>query len=147
MKALIFQKPLIPCPVMLAYLSMSYTVDFVASGKPDIQGNIPVLTDLDALNNAIKLWLCSFRGERLYNPRKGGPIIGYLLKPMSEEIVKDMKTAIREGLKNDFVPSVKVSKCDVFADYENSQYVIDLIGYCPSLNSDVHYTDKINSLR
>jgi hypothetical protein len=126
---------------------MSYAVDFAASGKPDIQGNIPVLKDLDALNNAIKLWLGSFRGERLYNLRKGGPIIGYLLKPMSEEIANDMNRAIRLGLKNDFVPSVKVSKCEVVADYENSQYIINLTGYCPSLNSDVHYADTINSLR
>jgi hypothetical protein len=147
LKALIFQKLSNPSPAMPAYLPMSYAVDFAASGKPDIQGNIPVLTDLDALNNAIKLWLGSFRGERLYNPRKGGPIIGYLLKPMSGEVANDMKTAIREGLKNDFVPSVKVSKCDVFVDYENSQYIINLAGYCPSLNSDVHYADKINCLR
>jgi hypothetical protein len=136
-----------PRPAAPAYLSMSYAVDFAASGKPDIQGNIPVLNDLDALNNAIKLWLGSFRGERLYNPRKGGLIIGYLLKPMSEEIAGDMKRAIREGLKHDFVPSVKVSRCEVDVDYENNRYIINLTGYCPSLNSDVHYTDTINSLR
>jgi phage baseplate assembly protein W len=126
---------------------MSYAVDFAASGKPDPQGNIPVLTDLDALNNAIKLWLGSFRGERLYNPRKGGPIIGYLLKPMSEDVADDMKTAIREGLKHDFVPSVKVSKCEVVCDYENAQYVINVIGFCPAFNSGVRYSDAINSLR
>jgi phage baseplate assembly protein W len=126
---------------------MNGVVDLTASGKPNIQGNIPVLRDLDALNNAIKLWLGSFRGERLYNPRKGGPIIGYLLKPMSEDAARDMKSAIREGLKNDFVPSVNVSKCDIDVDYENSQYLINLTGYCPSLNSDVHYAEIINSLR
>jgi hypothetical protein len=126
---------------------MSYAVDFAATGKADIQGNIPVLRDLDALNNAIKLWFGSFRGERLYNPRKGGPIIGYLLKPMSENVANDMKTVIREGLKNDFVPSVKVSRCEVDANFEHSQYIINLVGFCPALNSDVHYSDTINSLR
>jgi hypothetical protein len=126
---------------------MSYAIDFAASGKPDLQGNIPVLRGLDALNNAIKLWLGSFRGERLYNPRKGGPIIGYLLKPMSEKAANDMKRAIWEGLKNDFMPSIKVNKCYVDVDYENHQYIINLTGYCPSLNSDVHYAEKINSLR
>jgi phage baseplate assembly protein W len=126
---------------------MSYAVDFAASGKPDLQGNIPVLTDLDALNNAIKLWLGSFRGERLYNPRKGGPIIGYLLKPMSEDIANDIRSGISEGLKNDFVPKVKVTKCEVDCDYQNSQYVINVTGFCPSLNSDVKYSDRINSLR
>jgi len=126
---------------------MSYVVDFAASGELDIQGNIPVLWDLDALNNAIKLWLGSFRGERLYCPRKGGPLIPYLIKPMSDETANDMKTGIREGLKNDFNPSVKVSKCEVVPDYENSQYLIDVIGYCPALNSDVRFSDTINQLR
>jgi hypothetical protein len=83
----------------------------------------------------------------LYNPRKGGPVIGYLLKPMSGETANDMMTVIREGLKNDFVPSVKVYKCAVDPDYENAQYVINITGYCPALNSDVRYTDRINSLR
>jgi len=126
---------------------MSYAVDFAASGKSDTQGNIPVLKNLDALNNAIKLWLGSFRGERLYSPRKGGPIIEFLLKPMSEDVAKDMETRIREGLKNDFVPSVKVYKCTVDPDYANSQYVVNIVGYCPALNSDVHYADTINCLR
>ena len=126
---------------------MGYAVDFAASGKPDIQGNIPVLKGLDALNNAIKLWLGSFRGERLYQPRKGGPLIPYLMKPMSDEITHDMRTAIREGLKNDFVPSVRVTRCDVDPDYENNRYVVNIVGYCPSLNSDVRYSDTINSLR
>jgi hypothetical protein len=126
---------------------MSYAVDFIATGKADPQGNIPVLRDLAALNNAIKLWFGSFRGERLYNPLKGGPIIGYLLKPMSEDTARDMKTVIKEGLKHDFVPSVKISKCEVDVDYEHGQYLINLIGFCPTLNSDVYYSDAINSLR
>lgn len=126
---------------------MSYAIDLAATGKPDKQGNIPVLSDLDALNNAIKLWLASFRGERLFYPNKGGPIIGYLLKPMSEETANDMRIAIREGLKNDFIPSVKVSKCEVECDYANNQYIINIVGYCPSLNLGVKYSDSINSLR
>jgi len=114
---------------------------------PDSQGNLTVLKGIDALNNAIKLWLASFRGERLYQPYRGGPIIGYLLKPMSDDSANDMRIAIREGLKNDFTPSVKTSKCEVFCDYDNAQYVVDIEGFCPSMNSDVKYTDKINSLR
>ena len=126
---------------------MSYAVDFAASGRPDRQGNLHVLRGDAAFNNAIHLWLGSFKGERLNFPKKGGPIIGYLLKPMSEDNANDMRIAIREGLKHDFVPRVNVSKCEVACDYENSQYVIEVVGYCPSLNLVVGYTDMINSLR
>jgi hypothetical protein len=126
---------------------MSYAVDFPADGQTDGQGQLPVVKDLQALNNAIKLWLGSFRGERLYHPAKGGPIVGYLLKPMSEESAEDMKFSITQGLLVDFTPSVTVTKCEVIPNYELKQYEVVVVGYCSALNSDVYYQDSINSLR
>jgi len=126
---------------------MSYAVDFIAEGNTNEQGNLQVVRDLAALNNAIKLWLGSLRGERLYHPKKGGVIMPYLLKPMSQDSADRMKEGIREGLRYDFEPSVIVRKCEVVPDYENSLYQILVIGFCPSLNSDVYYNDTINSLR
>jgi len=126
---------------------MSYAVDFVADGKINVQGNIQVVRDLAALNNALKLWFGSLRGERLYHPNKGGVILPYLLKPMSEAVAGKMMEGIREGLLYDFEPSIKVRKCEVVPDYENKWYEILVIGFCPALNSDVYYNDTINSLR
>jgi len=126
---------------------MSYAVDFIADGKITEKGNIQVVRDLAALNNAIKLWFGSLRGERLYHPKKGGIILPYLLKPMSEAIALDMQAGIREGLLSDFVPSIVVRKCEIVPDYENNWYEILVIGFCPTLNSDVYYNDTINSLR
>jgi len=126
---------------------MSYTVDFVADGKINKQGNLQVVRDLAALNNALKLWFGSLRDERLYHPRKGGILMPYLIKPMSEATADRMKDGIQEGLKFDFEPSVITKKCEVIPDYENNWYEILVIGFCPVLNSDVYYNDTINSLR
>jgi len=126
---------------------MSYAVDYVADGKINEQGNLRVVKDIEALNNAIKLWIGSFRGERLYHPTKGGVILPYLLKLMSEDTAERMKEGIREGLLSDFVPSIKVRECEVVPDYENSLYHVQIVGFCPSMNSDVYYNDTINSLR
>jgi len=126
---------------------MSYAVDFAAEGAANTQGNLQVVKDLAALNNAIKLWMGSMKGERLYHPTKGGVIIKYLLKPMSESVAEDMKRGLRYGLKNDFEPSIIVRECEVTPDYENKLYQILIIGHCPELNSDVYFNDTINSLR
>lgn len=126
---------------------MSYAVDFVAGGEISKQGNLQVVRDLAALNNAIKLWFGSLRGERLYRPNKGGIILPYLLKPMSDDTANDISKAVREGLRNDFEPSITVKKCEVVPVYENNWYEILVVGFCPELNSDVYYNDTINSLR
>ena len=49
---------------------MAVYVDYDHTGVTNQQGNIPVLKDQQALSNAVKLWLCSFRGERLYRCQK-----------------------------------------------------------------------------
>lgn len=117
-------------------------VDFEHSGTPDQQGNIPVLKDQAALSNAVKLWVCSFRGERLYRPTKGGLIVGSLFKPMSRERANEIEKDIRLGLRSDFRPSVIVSSCTVTPDYENYLYYIHIEGSCPVLKAAV-YTDTV----
>ena len=126
---------------------MSYCVDFAADGRPNIKGNLRIVRDLEALNNAIKLWLGSFKGERLYHPTKGGVLLPYLMKPMSEAVANRMKEGLREGLRYDFEPSVIVRRSEVVPEYENSWYRVTIVGFCPLLNSDVYYNDTINSLR
>jgi hypothetical protein len=117
-------------------------VDFPGTGEMVTpQGNIPVLTDQDALVNAINLWICSFRGERLYRPNDGGIISDNLLKPMSDERAVQIHDDIVDGLAYKFTPHVVVSECTVVPDYERNTYWITIIGYCPALRVSIY--DKI----
>jgi len=117
---------------------MATIVDFPSTGEMiTSQGNIPVLTDQDALVKAIKLWICSFRGERVYRPNDGGIIADNLLKPMSSDRAKNMEDDLTDGLAHLFIPHVKVSKCEVIPDFERSTYWITIVGYCPSLRTSV----------
>jgi hypothetical protein len=120
----------------------SVLVDFPATGTMiDSLGNIPVLTDQDALINAINLWICSFKGERLYRPNDGGIIADNLLKPMSDDRAMSIRDDLIDGLANKFTPYVTVSECTVFPDYNRSTYWITIVGYCPSLRVSIY--DKI----
>ena len=121
---------------------MAVIVDFPGTGEMITpQGNIPVLTDQDAVNNAINLWICSFRGERLYRPHDGGIISSNLLKPMSDDAANDIQDDLIDGLANIFSPHIVTSKCEVIPDYNKNTYWITVIGYCPALQISIY--DKI----
>ena len=118
---------------------MAVIVDFPGTGEMiNPQGNIPVLIDQDALNNAINLWICSFRGERLYRPHDGGIVADHLLKPMGEERSNDMRSDIIDGLAHQFTPYVAVSECTVTPDFERNIYWVMIAGYCPSLRVSIY---------
>ncbi|MGL5913506.1 MAG: hypothetical protein ACRCZB_05020 [Bacteroidales bacterium] len=125
---------------------MAVYIDYEHTGSIDEKGNLKILYDQEALTNAIKLWVCSFRGERLYKPTKGGFIVGALLKPMSEERSQDIQKDIVYGLATDFRPSITVNECSVVPDFENSCYYIKIVGYCPSFKSDVETELRLNNL-
>jgi hypothetical protein len=125
----------------------SAIVDFPATGLVvDSLGNIPVLTDQDALVNCINLWICSFRGERLYRPGDGGIIADALLKPMSDDRASQMRDDLIDGLAHQFRPHVVVDICNVVPDYERGCYNIEIRGYCPSLKVSLDHNVSINSL-
>lgn len=126
---------------------MATVVDYQGIGEAlDSQGNIVVLSDQDALVNAINLWICSFRGERLYRPREGGIISEALLKPMSNERAMDMQRGIIDGLQYEFAPAISVSECTVDPDYEHGTYWIKIKGWCPALQTAIYDRIGVNIL-
>jgi phage baseplate assembly protein W len=125
----------------------SAIVDFPATEiMIDSLGNIPVLTDQDALINCINLWICSFRGERLYRPNEGGIIADALLKPISDDRANQMRDELIDGLAYRFNPHVAVQTCTVTPDYERGCYNIEIRGYCPALKVSLYHNVSINSL-
>lgn len=126
---------------------MPAIVDYQGTGEAlNSQGNIVVLSDQDALVNAINLWICSFRGERLYHPREGGVIADALFKPISDERAADIQAAIKDGLQYAFAPAISVSECTVTPDYENGTYWIKVRGFCPSLQTAIYDSMGLNTL-
>jgi phage baseplate assembly protein W len=125
----------------------SAIVDFPATEiMIDSLGNIPVLTDQDALVNCINLWICSFRGERLYRPNEGGIIADALLKPISDDRADQMRDELIDGLAYRFNPRVVVQTCTVTPDYDRGCYNIEIRGYCPALKVSLYHNVSINSL-
>ena len=118
---------------------MAVIVDFLGTGQMiNAQGNIAVLTDQEALINAVNLWISSFQGERLYRPNDGGVITENLLKLMSDEGAIEIREALIDGLAYQFTPYVNVTECTVVPDYERNTYWITIVGFCPALRVSIY---------
>jgi len=127
---------------------MAVIVDYLGTGDIlNAQGSLTVLKDQDALNNAINLWVASFRGERLYQPYTGGIVINNLLQPMSDRQAEAIRRDIIEGLSNQFDPSINVAKCIVFPDYDRDTYWISVEGYCPALQVSIFTKIGLKTLK
>lgn len=120
--------------------------DFSATGETDYNGQLRILKDNEALENALRMWIASFRGEIIRQPDKGGYIVQWLTKPMSEDTRTSIKEAIEDGLFEDFQPPVQIRQLNIIPDYENQNWKIELKGYCPALRETFSLSEKLRRL-
>jgi len=128
----------------LSLQSQIYDSDLI--GSINVNGKVKELWNKDALDNAIKLWIISSNGELYRNPKKGGYVVPYLSKPMSDD-TRDMITfQIKRGLEEDFVPYFIVSTVDVKPNYENKRWDIYIEGYSPNYKEFTQLNISIKNL-
>lgn len=121
-------------------------VDFDSTAEIEPNGSLRLLTGNQVLENSLRMWIASFRGEIIRNPEKGGYIVQWLMKPMSEETGIRIKEAIQDGLFEDFDPKVVIQKLDVIPNYEQGYWQIELRGYAPSLKESFSLSEKLRRL-
>lgn len=121
--------------------------DYSIDAEVNSDGVLEVLEGRAALENAIRQWVSSFRGEYIRNPRKGGYITYWLLKPMNEETRRSIVESIREGFYEDFYPAMEIRTLDVTPNYEGMFWEIHLEGYSPSVKIAVNIHEKLRALR
>lgn len=124
--------------------SQIYDSDLYCTINPN--GKIKELWNKDALDNAIKLWLISNNGELYRNPKKGGYIIPYISKPMSEDNKDMIIFQIRRGLEEDFIPYFIVSNVEVTPNYEKKRWDIYIEGYSPNYKEFTQLNVSIKNL-
>ena len=114
-------------------------------GGIDKNGIIKQVWDSEALNNSIKMWLASFSGEIIRNPSKGGYVMSWLLKPMSQVNKENLEMAIRDGFYQDFTPYLEILNLNVEPNYEYRYWHIQLEAYSPNLKLRVNVSEKIKN--
>lgn len=109
--------------------------DYYLYGGLNSEGQIREVYDMEAIKNALVLWMGSKRGEYVNNPSSGGFLYYHLQKPMSEERTEQIKLSLLQGLKKDFYPSLIITNISVQPDYENKYYQIEVSGYSPTVGT------------
>jgi len=122
---------------------ISYPVkDYIYDASEDSTG-IMVLENAEAVENALKLWLVSFKGDIVRRPDAGGYITQWLFKPMTEDTRFDIKTAIRIGLEREFVPNIKIDSIKVTPDYNQEIWNIEIYGWVPAIQEEIHVIENL----
>lgn len=116
--------------------------DYIYDGSEDSKG-ITILEDVEAIENALKLWLMSFQGERIRRPNDGGYVTRWLFKSMDEQTAFDIKTAIRIGLEREFIPKITIDQIVVNPNYQNESWEIEVKGYIPSIQQEIYVIENL----
>lgn len=116
--------------------------DYIYDASEDNDGII-ILKDAEAVENALKLWLVSFKGDSIRRPDRGGYVTQWLFKSMTEDTQFDIKTAIRVGLEREFVPMITVDKVIVTPDYAKEVWKIEIYGWIPALQQEIHVIENL----
>ena len=114
-------------------------------GSIDANGAITQLWGEAALNQSIKLWIASFTGDIVRDSRRGGYITYWLMKPMNTDSIDRVKMAIKDGIYQDFEPTLVIDLLQVEADFENRQWHIYIEVYSPTLKVRAVVDEKIKA--
>ena len=120
--------------------------DFPFYKKINKNGSLAVMTNSDALAQAVKIWLVSKKNEKIRN-QSGWIMYPYIGKMMDENRASDIKNRITQGLKEDFNPPLTPVQIDVVPNYEKERWEIGIVAYNADLavgvNTKVVVTNSI----
>lgn len=121
--------------------------DYSMDADVDSEGILKVLSGKEAVENALRQWITSFRGEYMRNPQKGGYVTYWLLKPLNDDTGRAIKEAILEGIYEDFTPQVVVSSLSVVPNYTNMSWEITLEAYSHVVKEPINIYEELRHLR
>lgn len=120
--------------------------DFPFYKKINKNGSLAVMTNSDALAQAVKIWLVSKRNEKIRS-RSGGIMYPYIGKMMDENRASDIKNRIIQGLSEDFNPPLTPVQVEVIPNYDKERWEIGIVAYNADLavgvNTKVVITNSI----
>lgn len=97
--------------------------------QKDISGDL----DVSAIKNSIFNIFTTIPGQKILNPIFGLNLLYFLFSGISSNNARLLGDTIFKGL-NKFEPRIKVENINITTDFENQQYIIDMLLSVPSLN-------------
>jgi len=110
-------------------------------------GSIKYLSSSDALRNSIMMWLCSFKGDYIGQPTRGGILTSIINKPMKSSMIPQIEASIRSGLSYDYTGiELQILSLNVEANYEKRHWIISVEVYSPSLKMQTTVEEEVQGV-
>lgn len=100
--------------------------DYSYKGGLDSQGRIDEMWQEEALKNSVRLWIGSFAGDIIGQPNRGGQVMKYLLRPMSQVSIKQFDGALRKSFSEEFGGFAKIQSLQVTPMEEERMWKINM---------------------
>lgn len=120
--------------------------DYSLDAELNESGTLRVLEGKEAIINALRIWISSFRGDVIRRPESGGYITRWLMKPMTEETAFAIKRALNDGLSDEFSPALIPTTIEVIPHYEREFWEIHIEAYCPEFRDHINVIENIRKL-
>lgn len=121
--------------------------DYSIDAELETTGALKILVGKEAITNALRQWISSFRGEIIRDPNRGGYITRWLMKPLSEDTALAIKRAILDGFVDEFYPVLIPSLIEVIPNYEREYWEIHIEAYSPEFRENINVIENIRRLR
>lgn len=121
-------------------------IDFSYDSQQSVTGDLIVLRDREAIQNALVLWLYSLRGEKIRLPSQGGYVTKWLFKPLTLDTQQNIQFAIASGLQNEFSPILKIKEINVTPDNENDSWLIEVKAVITRTQEEIYAFENIRRI-
>lgn len=122
-----------------------YVYDIDYQGLRDDKGGLKHVWNEEALNQSIKLWIASFKGDVVRQFNRGGYITYWILKPMTQDIAERIKMSIQDGFYQDFTPYLEIQTLKVEPNFAQRYWYIYMEVYSNALKLLTTVEEKIKA--
>jgi len=100
--------------------------DYDYRGGLDYQGRIEEVWQEEALQNSVRLWIGSFQGDIIGQPNRGGTVMRYLFRPMSQVKIKQFAGALKSSFNNEFNGVARIENLQITPLLEEKKWLVNM---------------------
>ena len=103
-------------------------LDYFRKKKITRNGDLKEIINNEALEQAIKIWVTSQKGEKI-RTTGGGVLMPFIGKTLDEENADRLKQVLKQGLEESFQPNITIVDLKVIPNVEKKLWEIYIVGY------------------
>lgn len=107
-------------------------------------GELTRYNNNEALEQAIKIWISSQKGEKI-RTTGGGLLVPFIGKTLDEYNAERIKQVLTQGLEEYFIPNITIVELKVIPNNQKNRWEIYVVGYNIELSLGVNTLVLVNN--